>query len=176
MAQRYATALFELAREGDALDAVAQDLVGLNALIDESADFRRLIESPVLSREEQGRAVAAMASQGGFHAVTGKFLGVLAQQRRLFALPGCITAYQEQLSAHRGEVTAEVISAQPLNDDQVSAVRSNIEQSVGRGVQLETSVDPSLIGGLVVRVGSRMIDASLKTKLQHLEQSMRGIG
>ena len=176
MAQRYATALFDLAREQGVLDNVASDLEGVGQLIDESADFRRMIASPVLTREEQGRAIASIAERAGVNDVTRKFLGVMAQQRRLFALPGCINAYQHMLSEHKGEITAEVVSAQPLNDEQLGSVRASIEQNVGRGVQLETSVDPALIGGLVVRVGSRMIDASLKTKLQQLEQSMRGIG
>jgi F-type H+-transporting ATPase subunit delta len=168
--------LFELARDSDALDAVAQDLTALSAMVDESGDFRRLIESPVLTREDQGRAVGAIAGRARLGDITTRFLGVLARQRRLFALPGCIAAYRSMLAEHKGEITAEVISAQPLSDDQLATVRSSIERTAGQGVNLDTSVDPALIGGVVVRLGSRMIDASLKTKLQHLEHSMRGIG
>lgn len=174
LAGRYAVALFELARDQDALDAVAGDLGDLRAMLQESADLRRLIESPVLSREEQGRAVTALAERAGFAELTRQFLGLLAHKRRLFALPEVITAYLAMLGEHKGEVSAEVISAVALSDDQLAAVKEQLSKAVGQSVTLATAVDPDLLGGLVVRVGSRMLDASLRTKLQRLETAMKG--
>ena len=174
LAQRYATALFDLARERDAFDRVNADLDGLKSAIGESADLRRVLRSPILTRDEQGRAIGALAERAGFDDLTRRFLGVIAEHRRLFALPGVIDAFQAMLAAHRGEVSAEVISAVPLNDEQLAAVREALGRYVGRAVKLETSVDPSLLGGLVVRVGSRMLDASLRTRLQQLEMTMKG--
>lgn len=176
LAGRYATALFELAREHDALDAVAADLDGLRALIDESADLRRLIASPVIGRDEQGRAIATIAERAGCQALTARFLGVMARQRRLFTLPQTIDAFRQMLAADRGEVTAEVTSAAALGDEQLAALRDTVGEQVGRSVTLVHKIDPRLLGGLVVRVGSRMIDASLRTKLHHLELAMKGAG
>ena len=174
LAGRYAVALFELARDQDVLDVVAGDLGDLRSMLQESADLRRLIRSPVLSREEQGRALKAVAERAGFAALTQQFLGLLAHKRRLFALPEVIAAYQAMLGEHRGEVSAEVVSAVALSDDQVAAVKEQLSKAVGQSVTLATAVDPNLLGGLVVRVGSRMLDASLRTKLQRLETAMRG--
>jgi F-type H+-transporting ATPase subunit delta len=174
LAGRYAVALFELARDQDALDVVAGDLGNLRTLLGESADLRRLVDSPVLSREEQGRAITALAERVGFAPLTKQFLGLLAHKRRLFALPEIIAAYQAMLGEHKGEVSAEVASAVALSDEQLAAVKEQLSKAVGRTVTLETAVDPGLLGGLVVRVGSRMLDASLRTKLQRLETAMRG--
>jgi F-type H+-transporting ATPase subunit delta len=174
LAGRYALALFELARDQDALDVVAGDLGNLRTLLGESADLRRLVDSPVLSREEQGRAITALAERVGFAPLTKQFLGLLAHKRRLFALPGIIAAYQAMLGEHKGEVSAEVSSAVALSEEQLAAVKEQLSKAVGRTVTLATAVDPSLLGGLVVRVGSRMLDASLRTKLQRLETAMRG--
>jgi F-type H+-transporting ATPase subunit delta len=174
LAQRYATALFDLAREGDALDRVSADLDGLKSAIALSDDLRRMLRSPVLTREEQGRALAALAERAGFDELTRRFLGVVAEHRRLFALPGIIDAFQAKLAAHRGEVTAEVTSAVPLDDGQLRAVREALGRYVGRAVKLDAGVDPDLLGGLVVRVGSRMVDASLRTRLLQLEITMKG--
>jgi F-type H+-transporting ATPase subunit delta len=174
LAGRYAVALFELARDQDALDVVAGDLGNFRALLSESADLRRLIDSPVLSREEQGRAITALAERAGFAKLTQQFLGLLAHKRRLFALPQIITAYQAMLGQHKGEVSAEVTSAVALTDEQLAAVKEQLRKAVGQSVTLATAVDPRLLGGLVVRVGSRMLDASLRTKLQRLETAMRG--
>lgn len=167
-------ALFELARDQDALDVVAGDLGNFRTLLTESADLRRLIDSPVLSREEQGRAVTALAERAEFAPLTKQFLGLLAHKRRLFALPEIIDAYRAMLGEHRGEVSAEVTSAVPLTEEQLAAVKEQLGKAVGQSVTLATAVDPSLLGGLVVRVGSRMLDASLRTKLQRLETAMRG--
>ncbi len=175
LADRYATALFELARERDALDRVSADLDSFKAMVAASDDLRRLIRSPVLTREEQGQAVAALAERAGFDDLTRRFLGVVADHRRLFALPAVIEAFRAMLAAHRGEVAAELTSAVPLNEEQLAAVREALGRYVGRAVKLTTNVDPSLLGGLIVRVGSRMVDASLRTRLQRLELSMKGV-
>jgi F-type H+-transporting ATPase subunit delta len=174
LAGRYANALFELAREQDALDQVAENLQGLRALLAESGDLRRLIRSPVISREEQGRAIVALAERAGFHQLTRQFVGLLAHKRRLFALPQIIAVYLEMLSEHKGEVRAELTSAVELSTAQLEAVKERLTASIGQTVTVATAVDPGLLGGLVVRVGSRMIDASLRTKLQRLELAMKG--
>lgn len=174
MAGRYAAALFELAQEQGLLDDVANDLHGLRDLIDESTDLARLIRSPVLSRDEQSRALAALGERAGFHELTRQFLGLLAQKRRLFALPDVVEAYDAMLAEHKGEVGAEVVSAVPLSTEQLESVRQHLTRAVGQTVKLSTSVDPNLLGGLVVRLGSRMIDASIRTKLHQLELALRG--
>ena len=174
IAERYAKALFELADDRKALDPVANDLRALRGLIDESADFRRLIRSPVLSRLEQSKAMAALAERAGFSALTRNFLGVVARNRRLFVLPGVITAYLKELAARRGEVTAEVTAAKPLTPAQAEAVNEQLRKAIGGKVALDLRIDPSLIGGLMVKVGSRMVDASLKSKLARLQLAMKG--
>jgi F-type H+-transporting ATPase subunit delta len=176
LAGRYATALFELAREQDALDDVARDLDALAGLIAESEDFRRLVRSPVISRDDQGRALAAIAAHAGLNTLTGRFLGLLAHKRRLFTLEGVAATFRRLLAQHRGEVAAEVASAVPLTGGQLKKVEEAVAGHLGRRVTLSARVDPRLLGGLVVRVGSRMIDASLRTQLQHLELAMRGAG
>jgi F-type H+-transporting ATPase subunit delta len=174
LAGRYAAALFDLAKDRDALDAIAGDLRGLQGMIAESADLRRLIQSPVLSRDEQGRALAALGAKAGFEPLTRQFLGVLAHQRRLFALPEVVEAYDAMLAEHKGEIGAEVVSAVPLSEAQLASVQQHLSAAVGQAVKLSTAVDPNLLGGLVVRVGSRMIDASIRTKLHQLELALRG--
>jgi F-type H+-transporting ATPase subunit delta len=174
VAGRYALALFELARDGDALDAVAADLAAFKTLLDESADLRRLIRSPVISREDQGKALATLAERAGFAELTTRFFGVVAEHRRLYALPAMIEAYGAMLAEHKGEVGAELISAVPLQDQQIATLEKQLSTAVGKQVMLSTRVDPGLLGGLVVRVGSRMLDASLRTKLRQLELAMRG--
>lgn len=174
LAGRYAAALFELAQDQDALDAIAEDLHRLWDMIGESADLERLIRSPVLSRDEQGRAVAALAERAGFRPLTRQFLGVLAHKRRLFALPDMVAAYDAMLAEHKGEVGAEVVSAVPLSAAQLESVQGHLSAAVGQTVKLSASVDPSLLGGLVVRLGSRMIDASIRTKLHQLELALKG--
>ena len=175
LAERYAKALFELADDRKALDEVANDLRALRGLIDESADFRRLIRSPVVSRAEQGKAVTALADRAGLAALTKNFLGVAARNRRLFVLPGVITGYLKELAARRGEVTAEVTAARPLTAQQTEAVNEQLRKIVGGKVAVDLRIDPSLIGGLVVKVGSRMVDASLKSKLARLQLAMKGV-
>ena len=174
MAGRYALALFELARDGDVLDAAATDLDAFKTMLDESADLRRLIRSPVISREDQGKALAALAERAGFAELTTRFFGVVAEHRRLFVLPAMIEAYGAMLAEHKGEVGAELVSAVPLQDQQIATLEKQLSTAVGKQVMLSARVDPGLLGGLVVRVGSRMLDASLRTKLRQLELAMRG--
>ena len=176
LSERYAKALFELADDRKALDEVADDLRALRGLLDESADFRRLIRSPVLTRAEQAKAVAAVAEKAGFSQLTRNFLGVAARNRRLFVLPAVIVGFLKELAERRGEVTAEVTAAKPLTPAQTEAVNEQLRKAVGRKVAVDLRVDPSLLGGLVVKVGSRMIDSSLRTKLNNLKVVMRGIG
>ena len=175
IAERYATALFDLALERNQLDAVAADLDALASLLENSDDLNRLVRSPVISRADQGAGIGAVADKGGFSEIVRNFLGVMAQKRRLFVLSAAITAFRRQLAEHKGEVAAEVTSAQPLKPEHEAAVRAALKDVVGRDVALETRVDPSIIGGLVVRVGSRMMDNSVRTKLANIELAMKGV-
>nr|WP_298683064.1 F0F1 ATP synthase subunit delta [uncultured Dongia sp.] len=176
LAQRYAGALFELADDKHQLDAVVADLAAIAKMIDESADFRRLINSPILTRTEQGKAVTGIVQAAQFNPLIAKFLGLLAQNRRLFALPAMIQAFQKMLADRRGEMTAQVWSARALSPEQQSALTETIKRAHGAKVTMEVKVDPDLIGGLIVKVGSRMIDSSIRTKLQKLQLSMKGVG
>jgi F-type H+-transporting ATPase subunit delta len=176
LATRYAAALFELADSKKALDAVAGDLAALQKMIGESDDLRRLMASPVLGRAEQTKAIGAVTKAAAFNDLTQKFVGLVAQNRRLFTLSAMIKAFLNLLAARRGEMTAEVTAARTLTSDQQAAVAEAIKRAVGSKVTIDVKVDPSLLGGLVVRVGSRMIDSSLKTKLQKLQLAMKGIG
>ena len=176
LAGRYATALFELADNDKKLDDVAGDLQELGAMIAGSEDLARMIKSPVMSRDDQVNAMNALTEASGFNDLTKNFVGVVADNRRLFALASMIKAYQEQLAASRGESTAEVVSAKKLTDTQLAAVEDALKSAIGTKVQIEQRVDESLLGGLVVRVGSRMIDSSLSTKLQKMRLAMKGIG
>jgi F-type H+-transporting ATPase subunit delta len=174
LAERYAAALFELADEQKGLDQVAGDLRTLRGLIAESADLQRLIRSPILSRAEQGRAIGALAEQAGLSPLTRNFLGLAAQNRRLFVTPDIIEAFLKLLAERRGEVTAHVTAAQALTDAQRALVEEQLRRAVGSKVAVEIKIDPSLLGGMVVKVGSRMVDASLKSKLHRLEAAMKG--
>lgn len=176
VAQRYASALFELARERGALDEVAADLDRLDALVAESGDLARLLASPVTGRAEQRRAVIAVAERAGLGELVRNTLGVLAERRRLSLLRALVRAFRERLAEARGEVTAEVVSAAPLGAEDLGALEAAVARFAGRKVRLEASVDPALLAGLVVKVGSRMVDASLRRRLQQLEQVMKGIG
>jgi F-type H+-transporting ATPase subunit delta len=171
---RYASALFDLALERKAIDEVADDLQRLAALIDESPDLAGLVRSPVLTRAQQVVAMGAVAERAGMHELTRNFVGLVARNRRLLALTGMIAAFALLRSRHRGEITGEVISARPLSDAQVAAVKTSLAQAMGQEVLLNATVDKRLLGGLIVRVGSRMVDASLRTKLQSLQFAMKG--
>ncbi len=174
LAGRYATALFELAAGDKALERVAADLARLGSMIAESGDLKALILSPAIGRADQARAIDAVIARAEFSALTRRFVGVVARARRLFALPLMIRDFRILLARQRGEVGAEVTSAAPLDDKRLAAVREALRQATGSEVTLETRVDPSLLGGLIVRVGSRMVDSSLGTKLQKLQLAMKG--
>jgi len=174
LAGRYATALFELARDSKAIDAVEGSLGRLRAALDESDDFRRLTISPLVSRADAVRAAEATAASLKLDTTTAKFLGVLAENRRLSQLGPVIRAFRQLAAAHRGETSAEVSSAYPLSDDQVAALKQQLRQRIGRDVAVDCTVDPSLLGGLVVRIGSQMIDSSIRTRLNSLAHAMKG--
>jgi F-type H+-transporting ATPase subunit delta len=174
LADRYAAALFDLADERKLLDEVAGDLRRLRAMLDESADLRRLVRSPILSRAEQSKAIAAVASAAAFNALSANFLGLVARNRRLFAVPAMIGAFLSKLAARRGEVTAEVSSAHPLSPAQLAALDEQLRKAMGSKIAVEVKVDPGLLGGLVVKVGSRLVDASLRSKLHRLQLAMKG--
>ncbi len=176
LAARYASALYELAEEERALDAVAADFDGLRRLVAGNADLDRLARSPALGREAQARGMDAVLEAGGAHALTRKFVGVVAANGRLFALPAMAGAFLAELARRRGEETAEVASAVELSPEQAEAVAEALREAVGGKVRVALSVDPSLIGGLVVRVGSRMVDSSIRSKLQRLQFAMKGTG
>jgi F-type H+-transporting ATPase subunit delta len=175
IAGRYATALFELARDAGQLDAVAKDLDALARMLVDSADLVRLVRSPVFGREEQAKAISAIAEKAGMTDLVRRFLGVLANNRRLFAVSGMIAAFKTLLSHHRGEALAEVVSAVPLDDAQLAQIKSSLSSATAGNVVINAKVDPSLIGGLIVKFGSRMIDASIQTKLNNLKSAMKGV-
>lgn len=176
LAERYSRALFDLADEGRVVETIAKDLDNLASMIDSSPDLTRLIRSPVISRFDQQRAMAALVNAADMHALTGNFIGLLARNRRLFILPAIIRAFRELLARRRGETAAEVTSAQKLSAAQLSALAAQLKKVVGTDVSVADRVDPSILGGLVVRVGSRMVDSSLRTKLQRLRLAMKGVG
>ena len=176
VAARYASALYDLADEKGALDAVAGDLAALQQMFDGSDDFRRFIKSPVISRDDQSKGIAALAAKAQLSPLAHKFLGLLAVNRRLFALPGVIAGFRAILADRRGEATAQVTSAAPLSDSQTTALIEALKKAIGRKVDIATKVDPSILGGLIVKVGSRMVDSSLKSKLQRLKLAMKGVG
>lgn len=176
IAERYASAVYELADERKALNSVADDLRAMRAMLLESDDLQRVVRSPLLARNEQGRAMEAVLAKAGLSTITRHFVGLVARNRRLFALTAIIDAYLATLASRRGEVTAEVSSAAPLADTQATALQAQLAKVMGKTVSLDCKVDPSLLGGLVVRIGSRMFDSSLKSKLQKLRLAMKGIG
>ena len=175
LADRYATALFELALEQGAIEEIERDLDAIGALVAGSEDLKRVVRSLTLSRAEQAKALDAVLERAGTSQYVRNFVALLARNRRVFLLDDMIAAFQAKLAAHRGEVSAEVTSAVPLKPAHVEAVNEALRAIVGREVVLEARVDPALIGGLTVRVGSRMLDNSLRTKLQNLELAMKGI-
>lgn len=173
MAGRYATAIFELADAQGALDAVAADLGRISSMFDESSDLVRLVRSPIFSADEQGRAFAAVLDKAGIAGLVKQFVGLVIRNRRLFALPDMISAYNSLLAQKRGEMTADVTSAHPLQAAQVESLKAALKSATGRDVKINTRVDAELLGGLVVTVGSRMIDSSLRTKLNSLKIAMK---
>ena len=173
MAGRYATALFELAREGNAIDAVRADLERFDGLIAESPDLLRLVRSPVFSAGEQLAALSAVLQHAGIGGLAEKFLKLVTANRRLFAVRDMIRGFRELVAAHKGEATAEVTVAEPLKDDHVAALKSALKAVSGKDVALAVKVDPAILGGLVVKLGSRMVDTSLRTKLNAIRHAMK---
>jgi len=174
IANRYANALFELADERGQLDAVAGDLARLMAAIEESDDLRRVLRSPVLNRDEQGKALAAILQAMDVSELTRNFVGLIARNRRLFALAGMIEGFLAELARRRGEITAEVTAARTLSDAQLAALQDALQSAMGGKVTVAPKVDPGLIGGLIVKVGSRMVDTSLRTQLNKMQLAMKG--
>ncbi|WP_324739688.1 F0F1 ATP synthase subunit delta [Tsuneonella sp. CC-YZS046] len=174
LAGRYASALFDLASENGCVSAVETDLENLGAALAESADLGALIRNPEISRGDLGKAMAALGDLLRLSDLTRNFLGVLAQNRRLAELPAVIRAFAAIAAAQRGEVTAEVSSAHPLSDEQVALLQEKLKAREGRNVKIRTSVDTGLLGGLVVTIGSRRIDGSIRTRLNSLAQAMKG--
>jgi len=166
----------KLAEDDKLLDRVTDDLSQLGRMIENNADLTRLIRSPVISREDQGRAIAAVLEKAKMCELVRNFVGAVARNRRLFALPAMIAAYQALLAQRRGEATAEVVSAKALTKKQLDRIGGALKKAIGTKVAINAKVDDGLLGGLVVKVGSRMIDSSLRTKLQQLAFSMKGIG
>ena len=176
LAGRYASALFELAEEQNALDQVAGDVRALAALIDDSDELARMVRSPVISRSAQAAAMDTILTRVGANELTRKFVGLTSANRRLFAIMDIISGYLMIVAGRRGELTAEITSAQPLNDQQTQDLLDVLSRTVGGSVSLNTKIDPDLLGGLIVKIGSRMVDSSLNTKLQRLRLAMRGVG
>lgn len=174
LAERYATALFDLADERRALDAVAADLRQLRTMLTSSEDLGRLLRSPILSRDAQSRGIAAVAQAAGLSPLVRDFLAVVARNRRLFAVPAMIAAYLARLAERRGEVAAEVTAAQPLSQGQLDALGDQLRRTIGRRVSVQIEVDPALIGGMVVKVGSMLVDSSLRSRLRRLQLAMKG--
>lgn len=173
LAGRYASALFDLASENGVVTPVESDLDTLGKALARSADLATLTTNPELARDVQGKAMAAVAAELKLSALTTQFLGVLAANRRLAKLPAIISAFKAIAAAQRGEVTATVTSAHPLSDDQIAALKTKLTLREGRTVMLTASVDPDLLGGLVVTIGSQRIDASIRTRLNSLAQAMK---
>lgn len=171
---RYAMALFELARDAKQIDAVSASLANIKAALGESAEFRQLTSSPLVSRDEAVKAIAATAAALKADDLTAKFLGTLASNRRLGQLGAVIRAFNLLAAQHRGETTAIVTSAHPLDDDQVAALKAKLKGELKRDVILDLNVDPEILGGLIVKVGSRQIDGSIRTKLNTLAKAMKG--
>jgi F-type H+-transporting ATPase subunit delta len=171
--QRYAKALFELALDAGALEPVLGDLNGLKALIAESKDLARLIASPAFTSEEKRKGLEAVAAKAGFAPLTVKFVGLLAENRRASALPAVIGAFQRLYDKHRGVVSARVTTALKLTAAQLTGVQKALAQALGQEPEITTAVDPSILGGIKVKVGSRLFDASLKTKLDTLKFALK---
>ena len=174
VAGRYASALFELASDEGKVAEVEGDLTAFQALSDDSADFMRMIRSPVISSDDQEKALGAILSKAGIGALTINFFKLLAKNRRLFAASDVVRDFQSLAARSRGEVRAEVTAAAALSDAQVADLKAALKASVGKDVTLAQKVDPSILGGLIVKLGSRMVDNSLKTKLESMKFALKG--
>ena len=174
IAVRYATAIFELAQEEKSVEALERDFASLKAMIDESPELARLVRAPVFPREDQAKGLNGVLHRMEAAPLTRRFVLMLASKRRLFVLADAMRAFEQMVAKLRGEVSASVTSARPLNDAEVSQLKQILKSKLGRDARLEAKVDPTLLGGLVVKVGSRMIDSSLRTKLNGIRAAMRG--
>ncbi len=174
LAGRYASALFGLARDERQIDAVGRSLDALASALADSREFNALIASPLVGRQDAAKAFAALAPQLGLDPLTSNFLGVLARNGRKSELRKIIRAFKRIAADHRGEISAEVTSAHPLKDDQIDALKAQLKKRAGRDVTIDAQVDPAILGGIVIKLGSEMIDASIRTKLNRLAQAMRG--
>ena len=173
---RYATALFELARDENSIDAVKADLDRFAAMLDESADLKRLVRSPVFAAEAQLKALSAVLEKAEITGVSANFLKVLAANRRLFAVSEVIRAFNALVAKFKGEATADVTVAETLSDKNLEALKAALKSVTGKDVTLDVKVDPSIIGGLVLKLGSRMVDSSLRTKLNSIKHAMKEAG
>ena len=176
IADRYATAIFEIAEENKSLDSLESGISDLSAALNESEDFRTLIQSPLIARSEQRGAIMAIAEKMGLEESLKNALGLMADRRRLFVLPQLLRALRDRIATSRGEVTADVVTAQELSADQKKKLAETLKSNVGKTVTLNTTVDESLIGGMIVQVGSKMIDTSIRSKLSQLQNAMKEVG
>ena len=176
IADRYAGSLFDLALQSGEVEKVEADLTAVERMLAESEDLKRLIMSPVFSAEQQFNAVTAIADRAGIAGLAGNFLRVVAKNRRLFAVPAMIKAFREIAADQRGEVSAEVTTAHPLSGEQETELKAALKGVTGKDVTVSVTVDPSLLGGLIVKIGSRQIDTSLKTKLNSLKLALKEVG
>ena len=176
VADRYATAIFELAKEDKGLDRLEADVETLQAALDASADFRNMIASPILSRDEQGKAIAALAGAMGLGGTLSNALALMAGRRRLFVLPQLVRALRLRIAEEKGEITADVTTAAPLSKAQADRLAEVLKARTGKAIRLNAAVDPALIGGLVVKVGSKMIDTSVRSRLAALQNAMKEVG
>ena len=174
LAGRYASALFGLARDERQIDAVGRSLDALTSALVDSREFAELVASPLVGRKDAGKAFAALGPELGLDPITANFLGVLARNGRKRELRSIIRAFKRIAADHRGEISAEVVSAHPLKDDQLDALKARLKTRAGRDVTLDARVDPDILGGIVIKLGSEMIDASIRTKLNRLASAMKG--
>ena len=174
LAGRYASALFGLARDERQIDAVGRSLEALSSALADSRDFAELVNSPMVSRQDAAKAFAALGPQLGLDPITTNFLGVLARNGRKSELRKIIRSFRRIAADHRGEISAEVLTAHPLKDDQVAALKAQLKKRAGRDVTIDAQVDPQILGGIVIKLGSEMIDASIRTKLNRLTSAMKG--
>jgi F-type H+-transporting ATPase subunit delta len=173
---RYATALFELARDEKSIDAVKADLDRFEAMLGDSADLKRLVRSPVFSADSQSKALAAILDQSGISGISANFLKVLTNNRRLFAVSDVIRAFRALVARFKGEAVADITVAETLSDRNLDSLKAALKSVTGKDVALNVKVDPSIIGGLVVKLGSRMVDSSLRTKLNSIKHAMKEAG
>jgi F-type H+-transporting ATPase subunit delta len=176
VAERYASALFELALSEKKLPAVEKDLNAFGKMLDGSEDLLRLMRSPVFSADDQSKAIGSILDKAKIAGLFGNFLRVVAGNRRLFVVPGILRSFNDMMVAHRGEVTADVTLAQALSAKQTKELKAALKSVVGKDVAINATIDPSILGGMIVKIGSRQIDTTLKTKLSSLKTALKEVG